>query len=115
MRSFLAVVADVLPEDSQEMSLSADEDVVQTLPPCSSHESFGDGVIVGLQLQVMLNIGKDSLSPILRGTFIPIGGVCVPLTVYIALTAIQKPCNGLVFPGAIALPIRCYPMAAQRR
>lgn len=47
MRSLLVVVADVLPEDSQEMSLAADEDVVRTLAPCGSHESFGDGVCRG--------------------------------------------------------------------
>src|SRR5680860_309661 len=47
MRSLPVVVADVLPEDSQEMSLAADEDVVRTLAPCGSHESFGDGVCRG--------------------------------------------------------------------
>jgi len=55
MRSFLVVMSDILPEDSFEVAFAEDEDVVQTLPPCSSHESFGEGVVIGLQLQMVLS------------------------------------------------------------
>ena len=44
MRSLLVVVADVFPEDSPEMALVEQQDMVQTLSPCRSYEALGDGV-----------------------------------------------------------------------
>ena len=47
MRALLVAAADVLPEDSQEMTFAEDEDVVQTLTPDGSHEALGKGVCLG--------------------------------------------------------------------
>ncbi len=44
MRSLLVVVFDVLPEDSGKVALAQDQDVIQTLSPYGSHETFGDSV-----------------------------------------------------------------------
>ena len=44
MRSFLVVVLDKFPEYSLKMASPQDENVVQTLPTCGSHESFGESV-----------------------------------------------------------------------
>jgi len=47
MRPLLVVVADVLPEDSQEIAFAEDEDVVQTLLPDGFYEALGEGVRFG--------------------------------------------------------------------
>lgn len=44
MRALLVVVHDVLAEDSLEVTFAQDQDVIWALPPCGSHESFGEGV-----------------------------------------------------------------------
>jgi len=55
MRSFLVVMSDILPEDSFEVAFAEDEDVVQTLLPDGFCEALGEGVVIGLQLQMVLS------------------------------------------------------------